>query len=58
MESLCDSGASCVNVGAVRPNPSLEPTRTGMALGPLPRAVHHLSSGPSAIPAVAAQRKR
>ena len=40
------------------PNPSLEPTRTGMALGPLPGVVHHPSSGPSAIPALSAQLKR
>ena len=42
----------------LRPNPSLEPTRTGMALGPLPGVVHHPSSGPSAIPALAPQLKR
>jgi hypothetical protein len=30
-------------------NPSLEPTRTGMALGPLPGVVHHPSSVPSVI---------
>jgi hypothetical protein len=42
----------------VRPNPSLEPTRTGMALGPLPGVVHHPSSGPSTTPALAAQLKR
>lgn len=40
------------------PNPSLEPTRTGMALGLLPGVVHHPSSGPSAIPALAPQLKR
>ncbi len=40
------------------PNPSLEPTRTGMALGPLPGVAHHPSSGPSATPALAAQLKR
>ena len=43
---------------AVLPNPSLEPTRTGMALGPPPRVVHHPSGGPSAIPALAPQLKR
>jgi hypothetical protein len=37
----------------VRPNPSLERTATGLALGPLPGVVHHPSSGPSAIPASA-----
>ena len=40
------------------PNPSLEPTRTGMALGPLPGVVHHPSSGPSTTPALAARLKR
>lgn len=39
-------------------NPSLEPTRTGMALGPPPGVVHHPSGGPSAIPALAPQLKR
>ncbi len=40
------------------PNPSLEPTRTGMALGPPTGVVHHPSGGPSAIPALAPQLKR
>jgi hypothetical protein len=40
------------------PNPSLEPTRTGMALGPPPGVVHHPSGGPSATPALAPQLKR
>ena len=35
------------------PNPSLERTATGLALGPLPGVVHHPYSGPSAIPASA-----
>jgi len=42
----------------VTPNPSLEPTRTGVALGPPPGVVHHPSGGPSATPALAAQLKR
>jgi hypothetical protein len=42
----------------VRPNPSLERTRTGMALGPPAGVVHHPSSGPSATPALASQLKR
>ena len=42
----------------MRPNPSLERTRTGMALGPLPGVVHHPSSGPSATPVLSAQLKR
>ncbi len=40
------------------PNPSLEPTRFGMALGRLPGVVHHPYSRPSAMPALAAQLKR
>ena len=40
------------------PNPSLEPTRAGMALGPPPGVLDHPSGGPSAIPALAAQLKR
>jgi hypothetical protein len=43
---------------SVMPDHSLEPTRTGMALGPLPGLVHHPSSGPSATPALAPQLKR
>ena len=39
-------------------NPSLEPTRYGMALGRLPGVVHHPYSRPSATPALAAQLKR
>ena len=42
----------------VRPNPSLEPTRTGMALGPRGAHCHHSPRGPSATPALAAQLKR
>jgi len=37
---------------AVTPNPSLEPTRTGMALGPRSAASYHPSRGPSAMPAL------
>ena len=40
------------------PNPSLEPTRTGMALGPQARGSYHRPRGPSAIPALAPQLKR
>jgi hypothetical protein len=43
---------------AVLPNPSLERTRTGMALGPRGVVVHHPPRGPSATPALAAQLKR
>ena len=40
------------------PNPSLEWTATGKALGPRAGVVHHPSRGPSAFPASAAQLKR
>ncbi len=43
---------------AVLPNPSLEPTRTGMALGPPGSRCHHSPRGPSATPARSAQLKR
>ena len=42
----------------VRPNPSLEPTRSGVALGPRGFFTHHPPRGPSATPALAAQLKR
>jgi hypothetical protein len=42
----------------VRPNPSLERTATGKALGPLRVQCHHPLRGPSASPASAAQLKR
>jgi hypothetical protein len=41
-----------------RPNPSLERTSTGMALGPRNALVYAASRGPSTIPAAAAQLKR
>ena len=44
--------------GAVRPNPSLERTSTGLALGPRASHAYHPSRGPSANPAVSAQLKR
>lgn len=40
------------------PNPSLEGTHTGMALGPRGARCHHPPRGPSAIPARAPQLKR
>ena len=43
---------------SVTPNPSLERTSTGMALGPRNALVYAASRGPSAIPAAAAQLKR
>ncbi len=42
----------------LRPNPSLERTRTGMALGPRGAHCHHSPRGPSAMPALSAQLKR
>jgi len=41
----------------VTPNPSLERTSTGMALGPRGVVVHHPPRGPSASPVPAAQLK-
>jgi len=41
-----------------RPNPSLEWTATGKALGPRASQCHHPSRGPSAFPASAPQLKR
>ncbi len=54
------SGWKCVNAhsGSMRPNPSLERTSTGKALGPRTGQYHHPSRGPSALPVVAAQLKR
>ena len=43
---------------AVLPNPSLERTATGKALGPRAGQCHHPSRGPSAFPAPSAQLKR
>jgi hypothetical protein len=42
----------------LRPNPSLERTATGMALGPRGASGHHPPRGPSTTPASAAQLKR
>jgi hypothetical protein len=42
----------------VRPNPSLERTSTGLALGPRTGQCHHPLRGPSANPAGSAQLKR
>ena len=42
----------------VRPNPSLERTRTGMAPWPRARAVYHRSHGQRTTPALSAQLKR
>lgn len=42
----------------VTPNPSLERTSTGKALGPRTGQYHHPSRGPSASPVAAAQLKR
>ena len=48
----------CASVCRVRPNPSLEPTRSGVALGPRGACSYHPPRGPSATPALAAQLKR
>ena len=42
----------------LRPNPSLERTSTGMALGPRARVVYHRPRGPSTTPVPAPQLKR
>ncbi len=42
----------------VLPNPSLEPTRSGVALGPRGRSTYPRPRGPSATPTLAAQLKR
>ena len=42
----------------MRPNPSLEPTRTGMALGPRGALAYRPPRGPSTTPALAPQLKR
>jgi hypothetical protein len=46
----------CSHEGA--PNPSLERTSTGKALGPRGVVFHHPPRGPSASPVPAAQLKR
>jgi hypothetical protein len=43
---------------SVRPNPSLERTSTGLALGPRTGSGHHPLRGPSANPVGSAQLKR
>jgi len=40
------------------PNPSLERTSTGMALGPRGSVVHHQPRGPSTMPVASVQLKR
>ncbi len=49
--------SQCAEQEQLRANPTLEPTRTGIALGPPSGMVHHPSSGRSAIPALAPQIK-
>ena len=51
--SACQSRYALSSPARVRPNPSLERTSTGMALGPPGRAVYHRPGGPSARPAAA-----
>ena len=50
--------SAALDRAAVTPNPSLERTSTGMALGPRGARCHHPPRGPSAIPAPAPQLKR
>lgn len=40
------------------PNPSLQPTRNGMALGPCNASVYHAPHGPNAMPSRAAELER
>ena len=49
---------SFVAAKKVRPNPSLERTSTGLALGPRTGQCHHPLRGPSANPVGSAQLKR
>jgi hypothetical protein len=42
----------------VRPNPSLQPTRNGIALGPRSAFVYDAPHGPSAMPLRAAELER
>jgi len=64
-QQQCKAMPVCFNISSrlgppqtVLPNPSLEPTRTGMALGPQGARCHHPPRGPSTIPARSAQLKR
>ena len=52
--------AACVGAPAARPrpNPSLERTSTGVALGPRTGQCHHPLRGPSTTPVASAQLKR
>jgi hypothetical protein len=52
------TGTSVSFATGALPNPSLERTSTGMALGPRGYAVHHPPRGPSTTPVVSAQLKR
>jgi hypothetical protein len=53
------SGRGALTAGQrARPNPSLERTSTGLALGPRGYSGHHSPRGPSANPAGSAQLKR
>jgi hypothetical protein len=54
----CGNALSAAARHAVRPNPSLEATATGLALGPRGGRSYHPPRGPSANPAPAPQLKR
>jgi len=56
--AACASPLTHAATSDVRPNPSLEWTCTGMALGPRGYSGHHPPRGPSATPAHAPQLKR
>jgi hypothetical protein len=47
-----------VHLTETTPNPSLERTSTGKALGPRNGQCHHPLRGPSALPVASAQLKR
>jgi hypothetical protein len=51
-------GQSVSPFNVALPNPSLERTSTGLALGPRTGQCHHPSRGPSANPVASAQLKR
>jgi len=61
---LLVGGRQCVTsvpwrfIAEVTPNPSLERTHTGKALGPRGVVVHHPPRGPGASPVRSAQLKR
>ena len=58
-QCLGGSGTACRRPGqTVMPNPSLQPTRTGIGLGPRAAVVYPASRGPSPTPPRAAELER